>query len=109
MEHARRHLVAAIIVSGVLACASIAAAEPLTLPDAIERALRAAPAISIAAANSDISTAHVKEQRAPLFPNVASGGEYYQAPGYDEVVTNRGLSTALVTLDYTVFDWGRRQ
>jgi outer membrane protein len=109
MEHACRQLMVAVIVSGVLACASVAAAEPLTLPVAIDRALRAAPAVGVAAAASDISAAHVREQRAPLYPNIASGGEYYQAPGYDEVVTNRGLSTALVTLDYTVWDWGRRQ
>lgn len=109
MEHTRRHFIAAVVVCGVLVCASIAAAGPLTLPDAIDRALRAAPAVGVAAAASDMSAAHVREQRAPLYPNIASGAEYYQAPGYDEVVTNRGLSTALLTLDYTVWDWGRRQ
>jgi outer membrane protein TolC len=109
MEHTRRHFIAAVVVTGVFVCASIAAAGPLTLPDAIDRALRAAPAVGVAAAASDMSAAHVREQRAPLYPNIASGAEYYQAPGYDEVVTNRGLSTALLTLDYTVWDWGRRQ
>ena len=38
-----------------------------------------------------MSVAHVREQRAPLFPTVGAGAEYYQAPGYNEVVTNRGL------------------
>src|SRR5208282_4710657 len=38
-----------------------------------------------------------------------AGAEYNQAPGYDEVVTNRGLSSAQLTLDYTAWDWGRRQ
>src|SRR5260370_39053663 len=98
MEHIRRPLIAAVIVSGVLACASVAAAEPLTLPDAIERALRAAPAVDVAAASSDMSAAHVREQRAPLFPNIASGGEYYQAPVYVEVINNHALCTPVATL-----------
>ena len=110
MEQTRRQLLAAaLIVTGVLTWASVAVAESITLSDAIDRALRAAPSVGIAAAASDMSVAHVKEQRAPLFPNIASGGEYYQSPGYDQVVTNRGLSAGLVTLDYTAWDWGRRQ
>ena len=56
-----------------------------------------------------MSVAHVREQRAPLFPTVGAGAEYYQAPGYNEVVTNRGLSAGMLTLDYTAWDWGRRQ
>ena len=56
-----------------------------------------------------MSKAHVREQRAPLFPTIATGIEYYQGPGYNITISNRGLSAALVTLDYTVWDWGRRQ
>ena len=102
-------MAAALTVTGVLTWASVAVAASITLSDAIERALRAAPSVGVAAAASDMSVAHVREQRAPLFPNIASGGEYYQAPGYNQVITNRGLSTALVMLDYTAWDWGRRQ
>src|SRR6266404_851349 len=56
-----------------------------------------------------MSVGHVREQRAPLFPTLASGVEYYQGPGYNPVITNKGLSAALLTLDYTAWDWGRRQ
>jgi adhesin transport system outer membrane protein len=41
-------------------------------------------------------------------PSVSAGGEYYQAPGYDEVITNRGLTSGLLALDYTAVDFGRR-
>lgn len=104
-----RHLSAAVLAAVILIWASVAAAATITLSDAIDRALHLAPSVDIAAAASDMSIAHVREQRAPLFPTVGTGVEYYQAPGYNPVITNRGLSTALLTLDYTAWDWGRRQ
>jgi outer membrane protein TolC len=104
-----RHLSAAVLAAVILVWASVAAAATITLSDAIDRALRLAPSVDVAAAASDMSVAHVREQRAPLFPTVGTGVEYYQAPGYNPTITNRGLSTALLTLDYTAWDWGRRQ
>jgi len=98
-----------MVAAAILSWASVATAATITLSDAIDRALRYAPSIDVAAAASDMSIAHVNEQRAPLFPTVGAGAEYYQAPGYNEVVTNRGLSAAMLTLDYTAWDWGRRQ
>jgi outer membrane protein TolC len=84
------------------------AAEPLTLKEAISRALSYAPAAEIATAQTDFSDAKVREARAPLFPTIAANGEYNQAPGYDEKITNRGLTLAQLSLDYTAFDGGRR-
>lgn len=104
-----RHLSAAVLAAVILVWASVAAAATITLSDAIDRALHLAPSVDVAAAASDMSVAHVREQRAPLFPTVGTGVEYYQAPGYNPAITNRGLSTALLTLDYTAWDWGRRQ
>src|SRR5271156_863726 len=108
MRQISRNLSSAVVAAAILSWASAAAAS-ITLSDAIDRALRYAPSIDIAAAASDMSVAQVREQRAPLFPTVGAGAEYYQAPGYNEVVTNRGLSAAMLTLDYTAWDWGRRQ
>jgi outer membrane protein TolC len=98
-----------VLATALLSWTPVASAATITLPDAIDRALHLAPSVDVAAATSDMSAAHVREQRAPLFPTVAAGAEYYQAPGYDEVISNRGLSTGLLTLDYTAWDWGRRQ
>jgi multidrug efflux system outer membrane protein len=109
MEPNCRNLSTGVLAAAIISWVSIASAATITLPDAIERALHVAPAVDVAAAASDMSVAHVREQRAPLFPTVAAGAEYYQAPGYDIVVTNRGLSTGLLTLDWTAWDWGRRQ
>ncbi|HEY6394690.1 MAG TPA: TolC family protein, partial [Candidatus Binataceae bacterium] len=88
--------------------ATAASAEVLTLSEAVDRALGFAPSVAIAAAQSDLGRARTAEQRSPLFPAISAGTEYYQAPGYSEVITNRGLSASMVTLDYTAWDWGRR-
>src|SRR5260370_35494600 len=109
MEPSCRHLSAAVLAIAILAWTPAAFAASITLSDAIERALHVAPSVDVAAAASDMSVAHVREQRAPLFPTVGSGVEYYQAPGYNTTISNRGLSAALLTLDYTAWDWGRRQ
>src|SRR5271163_3942046 len=109
MRQISRNLSSAVVAAAILSWASVAAAASISLSDAIDRALRYAPAIDIAAAASDMSVAQANEQRAPLFPTVGAGAEYYQAPGYNEVVTNRGLSAGMLTLDYTAWDWGQRQ
>jgi outer membrane protein TolC len=85
------------------------AAAPLTLNEAIERALIFAPSVSMVSAESEVSKARAREQRAPLFPTLTAGTEYYQAPGYNTTVTNRGLSAGLIALNYTAWDWGRRE
>jgi outer membrane protein TolC len=84
-------------------------ASPLTLDEAIDRALAFAPSVSMVSADSEVSKARAREQRAPLFPALTAGTEYYQAPGYNTTVTNRGLSAGLIALDYTAWDWGRRE
>jgi outer membrane protein TolC len=85
------------------------AAAPLTLNEAIDRALIFAPSVSMVSAESEVSKARTREQRAPLFPTLTAGTEYYQAPGYNTTVTNRGLSAGLIALNYTAWDWGRRE
>ncbi|MGO9453633.1 MAG: TolC family protein [Candidatus Binataceae bacterium] len=107
-NHALRITIAAV-AAFFFAELGCAAAAPLTLADAIDRALAFAPSVSMASADSDVSAARAREQRAPLYPDVTAGTEYYQAPGYNPIITNAGLSTALLALNYTAWDWGRRQ
>jgi len=82
--------------------------ETLTLDQAVQRALAFAPTVASASAQSDLSAAMVREARAPLYPSLSAGSEYMQAPGYSKAITNGGLSDALLTLDYTAYDFGRR-
>lgn len=81
---------------------------PLTLQEAIRRALANAPAAEAAAAQSDFASARVREAGAPFLPTVAGLGEYNQAPGYSKTISNGGLTQAQLALDYTAFDGGRR-
>ncbi|HEY2523607.1 MAG TPA: TolC family protein [Candidatus Binataceae bacterium] len=99
------------IVTAALAIAGLCApalAETLTLDQALQRALAFAPTITSASAQSDLSAAIAREARAPLYPTLSANSEYMQAPGYSIAVTNGGLSTALLSLNYTAFDFGRR-
>lgn len=101
-------LLSVTVLGTILLIGARALAAALTLEDAIGRALTFAPAMSSAAAQSDLDSARVDEFRSSLFPSIAVAGEYQQTPGYDTVVTNRGLTLAQLGLDYTVFDGGRR-
>ena len=81
---------------------------PLTLQEAIGRALQFAPSISATAAQSDFDSAKVRETRAPLYPSISANAEYMGVSGYDQAVSNGGLSQGLLVMDYVVFDGGRR-
>lgn len=96
------------VIGTITLVATSAFAISLTLEDAIGRALAFAPGMAAAAAQSDLSSARIDEFRASMFPTIATDGEYNQTPGYDSVVTNRGLTLAQLGLSYTVFDGGRR-
>ena len=99
------------VLTATMAIATLCApahGETLTLDRAIQRALAFAPTIASASAQSDLSTAMVREARAPLYPSLSVGSEYMQAPGYSLAVTNGGISDAMLTLNYTAFDFGRR-
>jgi outer membrane protein TolC len=84
------------------------AAKAITLDEAIARALKVAPSLESAAAQSDLGRARIEEARAPLFPSVSGNGEYYQPSGYDKAISNGGLTQAQLALTYTAFDGGRR-
>jgi outer membrane protein TolC len=100
--------VAIVLCAGTILGARVHAAETLTLEEATDRALRTAPALESAVAQGDLGDARVNEARAPLYPNLAANAEYNQAPGYDQVISNRGLTLAQLELGYTAYDGGRR-
>jgi outer membrane protein TolC len=101
-------LIAAVAYAATLIYSTANAGEPLTLEEAVNRALKVAPSVDAAAAQSDLNGARVNEARAPLYPSIFAGAEYNQAPGYDQIITNRGLTLAQLMLDYTAYDGGRR-
>ncbi len=89
------------VLTATIAIATLSApahGETLTLEQAVQRALAFAPTVASASAQSDLSTAMVREARAPLYPSLSAGSEYMQAPGYSIAVTNGGLSDAMLTI-----------
>ncbi len=84
-------------------------AEVITLDQAVKRALAFAPSILSASANSELSAGKAGEARSALYPNLIGAGEYNQAPGYDQRISNRGLTLGQLQANYTVYDGGRRQ
>ncbi len=62
----------------LLVFAPLAHADTLTLRDAIDRALRFAPSVAMAAASSDLSEAQTRETRAPMYPSLSAASEYSQ-------------------------------
>jgi outer membrane protein TolC len=83
--------------------------EVITLTRAISRALAYAPSVASAAANDEMSVGQLDQARSTFYPDISGAGEYNQAPGYDERISNRGLTLAQVQATYTVYDGGRRE
>ncbi|MFZ0889449.1 MAG: TolC family protein, partial [Candidatus Binataceae bacterium] len=101
-------LLQAVAAGTLLLCSGVARAETITLSDAIERALKFAPSAALASAAMDFSEAEARERSASLSPSISAQGEYEQMPGFDSRITNRGQTDALLMLDYTAYDFGRR-
>ncbi len=111
LRHFQTVQTALIVLTATLPIAALCApahGETLTLEQAVQRALAFAPTVASASAQSNLSSAMVREARAPLYPSLSAGSEYMQAPGYSIAVTNGGLSDAMLTLNYTAYDFGRR-
>jgi len=83
--------------------------EIITLAEAIGRALALAPAVLSASASSDLNAGKLTEARAAFYPDLSAAGEYNQAPGYDQRISNRGLTLGQLQAIYTVYDGGRRE
>jgi len=94
--------------AGLLLSPTASGAPALTLDQVVARALQLAPAVESAVANRDLNEARIAEARAPLYPDLTGNGEYFQAPGYDQTISNRGLTLAQLALGYTAYDGGRR-
>src|SRR5690348_3230555 len=107
----RHHLIAALLAFCVLLALARGARceEAITLAQAISRAMVYAPAVLSAKASDEFSGGQLTEARAALYPDLSAAGEYNQAPGYDERISNRGLTLAQLQAGYTVYDGGRRQ
>lgn len=101
-------LMAAGLTVMLASTAGAADTAPLTLKQAVRRALAFAPSVEAADAQSELGSAMLRAARAPLYPSISALSEYSQTPGYSVTVANGGLSQTMLMLNYTAFDFGRR-
>jgi outer membrane protein TolC len=94
---------------------------PLTLADAVRRALKTEPTVAAARDSRDAAGAAVGEARAPLFPRLQAsfgttrykiGSLVYPLSGIDPrnpPLFNTTVSQGVLSLGYTIFDFGARR
>ncbi len=82
--------------------------QPLTVEDCVRAALARSPAARAAGFDTEAATARVRAARAAYAPQLHADGQYGRSEGFDETVTNGGITSALLTLETTLFDGGLR-
>src|SRR5512144_2388476 len=106
----RRFLGAACFLS--IACASAAAspasAEVLSVDDCVRLALARSPAAHAATRGVDAAAARVRAAHAAYSPLLLGEAQYGRSEGFDEAITNGGITEALLTVQATLLDGGLR-
>lgn len=100
----------ALLSLGVsLLFATSAAATPVTLEECARRALERSPAVRAADLQRQSAAAQARAARAGYWPRLEAHSEYGRSEGFDETVTNGGSTAALLRLEATLLDGGRRR
>jgi cobalt-zinc-cadmium efflux system outer membrane protein len=105
----RRFLAAAC--SLCVACASATAAvaaESLSVDDCVRLALARSPAARAATRGVDAAAARVRAAHAAYSPRLLAESQYGRSEGFDEAITNGGVTEALLTVQATLLDGGLR-
>jgi len=97
-------LVTVLLVAAVPA----AAAETVTVEEAVGRALGRSPAVQAAVFGTSAAAARQRAARAAYTPQISAKGEIGRSAGFDQRVTNGGITSALVGVEATLLDGGLR-
>src|SRR5436309_7562613 len=97
-------LVTVLLVAAVPA----AAAETVTIEEAVGRALGRSPAVQAAVFGTSAAAARQRAARAAYTPQISAKGEIGRSAGFDQRVTNGGITSALVGVEATLLDGGLR-
>lgn len=82
--------------------------ETLTVDECVRLALARSPAARAAVFEVEAAAARVRGAHAAYAPRVLAQGDYGRSEGFNETVTNGGLTDALMTLEVTLLDGGLR-
>jgi outer membrane protein TolC len=105
----RRFVAGAWFLSiGCLLPAVPAAGATLTVDECVRLALARSPATRAATLGVDAATARLRAARAAYAPRVFGETQYGRAEGFEEAITNGGITEALLTFQSTLLDGGLR-
>jgi outer membrane protein TolC len=82
--------------------------ETLTVDDCVRLTLARSPAARAATLGVAAATARLRAARAAYSPRLFGETQYGHAEGFDEAITNGGVTAALVTVETTLLDGGLR-
>lgn len=91
-----------------LLLAGAAAAAPLPVEECVRLALARAPSTQAAAADLGAARARVRAARAAYWPRLLGQAQYGHAEGYDEAITNGGITALGIAVEAPLLDGGRR-
>jgi outer membrane protein TolC len=86
----------------------LALAQTRTVDECVRLAVTHSPATRAAARNVEAATARLRAARAAYSPRLRGEAQYGRAEGFDEAITNGGVTAALLTVETTLFDGGLR-
>ena len=82
--------------------------DTLTVADCVRLALARSPAARAATFGVDAAAARVRAAHAAYSPRLLGEGQYGRSEGFDEAITNGGVTEALLTVQTTLLDGGLR-
>lgn len=101
-------LLSVVFCVGNMVVFNVACATPLSVDECVRLALARAPAARAAGFDIDAAAARVRGARAAYAPRLLVEGEYGRSQGFDETVTNGGITSALFTVEASLLDGGLR-
>jgi outer membrane protein TolC len=105
----RRFLATACSLSVAYASAAAAvSAKSLSVDDCVRLALARSPAARAATRGVDAAAARVRAALAAYSPRLLTEAQYGRSEGFDEAITNGGVTEALLTVQATLLDGGLR-
>lgn len=93
---------------GVTCVSPAAHGETLSVDDCVRLATARSPAARAATLGVTAATARLRAARAAYSPRLFGETQYGRAEGFDEAITNGGVTAALVTVETTLLDGGLR-
>ncbi|HSP99786.1 MAG TPA: TolC family protein [Candidatus Dormibacteraeota bacterium] len=91
-----------------LLIATASAATPLPVEECVRLALARAPSTQAAAADLRAAQARVRAARAAYWPRLTGQAQYGHAEGYDEAITNGGVTALGIAVEAPLLDGGLR-